>query len=300
MLATLGDLVEDVVVSQLERRSMASDTAATIVRRRGGSAANVAAAAAALAAPCRFIGQVGDDDIGRALTAGLERDGVDTAHVRFGGETGTIVVILDEAGERTMFTDRGACVALDAPQRRWLEGVDTLHVPMYSLVAGEVADTAATAIEWAHELDVAVSIDASSESVIRAFGADAVRRLLVRLRPDVLLANNDESDALAIDGPVAGAVTIVKRGAHDAIVHSPHGPPVEVPALRLGAVADTTGAGDAFAAGFLTYESGWRRDAVAAVRAGHASAAARLAALSERTGTESAATYPARDGRAPT
>jgi sugar/nucleoside kinase (ribokinase family) len=287
MLAALGDLLEDVIVSQRESVNPASDTAAIIVRRRGGSASCVAVVAARRGSPTRFIGQVGDDDIGRSLVDEISNAGVDTGPVRFSGTTGTIVVLVDERGERTMFTDRRACLALADPDPAWLDGIDTLHVPFYSLAAPPISETAQTVIAWAHDRGIAVSIDVSSESVIRSYGPSRVVELLAHLAPDVVLANEVEGRVLSVTSSLVGAITVVKRGSRSALLHVPGSVAVEVPATPIGSVTDTTGAGDAFAAGFLTYTSatghaatsgfGWREDPLAACRAGHDAAAALIA-----------------------
>ena len=269
MLATLGDLVEDVVVFVDDPVNVASDTAARIERRRGGSAANVAAVAAGLGCAARFIGQVGSDPIGAALVADLAAGGVDVSWVRRAGRTATIAVLVDPTGERTMLTDRGSCTDLDRPDPSWLDGVGTLHVPLYSLSGPPVATTATTVIGWAHDRAIDVSIDVSSVALVDDLGRDAVRTLLARLAPSVVFANDAEAATLAVDGPIAGAVTIVKRGAAPAVLHA-DGVRHEIPAVPVE-VGDTTGAGDAFAAGFLTAD--WRVDPVAACRAGHRTAA---------------------------
>jgi len=272
VLATLGDLVEDVVIRVDDPVNVASDTAATIVRRRGGSAANVAETAGRLGHETRFLGQVGGDAIGAALLSDLAASGVDTSFVRRDGRTGTIVVLVDPSGERTMLTDRGASSLLDHPTVEWLTGVSTLHVPMYSLARDPLAATTQTLIEWAHERAIAVSIDVSSVSLIDDVGPERVYELLVRLSPAVLFANGEEAAALGIGGPVSDAMTVIKHGAAPAVIHTRDGR-CDVPAESVD-VHDTTGAGDAFAAGFLT--SGWRSDAQAACRAGHSAAAASL------------------------
>ena len=279
MLATLGDLVEDVIVRLGGPINVASDTPATIGRRRGGSAANTAAVAARRGLPARFLGQVGDDAIGTALLAELAADGVDVTHVRRGGDTGTIVALVDHRGERTMLTDRRACTALERPDPAWLDGIDVLHVPLYSLAVEPVAATATAVIGWAKRRGVAVSIDVSSTAVMSDMGVDTVRSLLERLQPAIVLANRDEAALLEIDGPVAGAITIVKRGADPAAAYAPGRDVVEVPAIAVDAVDDTTGAGDAFTAGLLGHP-GWRDGAAdgldglaAAVEAGHRAAA---------------------------
>jgi sugar/nucleoside kinase (ribokinase family) len=272
VLACLGDLVEDVIVRLAGPVNVASDTHSHISRRRGGSAANVAARAAALGHRARFLGQVGADAIGTALLAELDAEGVDTTMVRRGGSTGTIVALVDHHGERTMLTDRRSCLDLDEPDPSWLDGVGVVHVPFYSLASGPIAETSATVIAWANERGIAVSVDLSSTAILTEVGIDEVLRRLARASPTAVFANEDEAAALGIDGPVAGALTVVKRGASSALIHRPDGTAFEVDALPVPGVNDTTGAGDAFAAGFLT-APGWADDPRAACESGHRSAA---------------------------
>lgn len=281
MLAALGDLVDDIVVRVGGPVNVASDTEAVIERRRGGSAANVAAIAAKLTGSSRFLGQVGDDLLGRALLDDLEAGGVDVGWVRRGGRTGTIVVLVDEHGERTMLTDVGVSRSLSDPEPRWLDGVDVLHVPFYSLVDGSMQETATTMIGWAHDRGIAVSIDVSSTAILQEVGADEARRRLETLQPSAVFANEDEAAVLGIDAAIGSAITFVKQGADPVIVHRPHREPIIVPAVPVEIVVDTTGAGDAFAAGVLTTPD-WMTDPEAACGAGHAAAATLLSGRTHR------------------
>ena len=274
MLAVIGDLVDDVVVRLGGSVNEATDTVARIERRRGGSAANVAVAAVAAGSAARFLGQVGDDPIGQMLVDDLSDAGVDVSCVRRRGRTGTIVVLVDRAGERSMLSDRGAAVELVAPDAAWLDGVGVLHLPLYGLDAEPLASTVMTVVRWAHERGLVVSVDVSSVELIQRLGRKHVFDLLGELRPHVVLANGDEAEALGIGGEVAGAVTVVKQGPDPVIVYR-RGDRCEYEVPPLGAVTDTTGAGDAFAAGFLV---AGLDDPAAACRAGCRAAARVIAA----------------------
>lgn len=275
MIVTIGDLVEDVVVRLDGPINIATDTTATITRRRGGSAANVAAAVAQLGRRSRFVGHVGDDSTGRGLVEALEAEGVE-ATVRRVGRSATIVVLVDADGERSMLSDRATCTELADPDPAWLDGVAWLHLPVYSLVVEPIGATCAQVVRWAHDRGVQVSIDASSSAVMRDYGMDRLVTLLRSMAPAVLLANEDEAACFgeALDPAVLGCRTVVvKQGADPTIVVDRATPGrTTVPVPPLADVHDTTGAGDAFAAGFLV--ALWEgATTVDAVHAGHASAA---------------------------
>ncbi len=279
MLGSVGDLVEDVVVRLLGPVNLASDTDAHVMRRRGGSAANVVESAVRAGGSARFIGQVGDDATGQWLTDSLEALGASVA-VRREGRTGTIVVLVDGEGERTMLCDRGACTHLREPDPAWLDGLSVLHLPYYSLVGEPLASTVHTLAQWAGQRGITVSVDTSSAALLEAAGVDAALTRIAALGPSVVLANELEAavlgDALF---SLHDTTVVVKHGASPAMVHQPGTEPVAVPAIRVDEVRDTTGAGDAFAAGFLL---AWAVGATAieATQRGHAVAAEQVRRVS--------------------
>jgi sugar/nucleoside kinase (ribokinase family) len=274
ILGTLGDLVEDIVVGLREPLEIGTDAAGEIVRTRGGSAANVAAAAAQLGqVPARYLGCVGTDTAGDALVAGLTLLGVEV-RVQRRGSTGAIVILVEPGGERTMVPNRGAAVLLETVDDEWLDGLAMLHVPAYSLCQEPLATSALDALRRARARGTATSIDASSVGTLRGYGRDRMRQLLAELAPGHLLANADEAAFLGLDerGYLPASTIVVKHGSDATTVRTPDGLCLSVPVLAVEEVRDTTGAGDAFAAGYLSAVI-LGHDPAAACRAGNVWAA---------------------------
>lgn len=276
VLVSVGDLVEDVIVWPSAPTRYATDNPCVVHRARGGSAANVAVfarAAVPAPVPVRFIGCVGDDPVADLLTTELASHGVDV-RVQRRGRTGTIVVLVDGTGERTMYPDRAAATELTDVPAEWLADAAFLHVPSYGFAAEPAATAVLRLIREAGRAEVPVSLDASSTSILSDYGIDRYLDLVDAIRPAVLFANAREAQLLDVTRPVfAKTMVVVKDGARSTAVIPPAdaaGPgPVTVPVPQASAVRDSTGAGDAFAAGFLTARMRGA-DQVAAVVAGHA------------------------------
>jgi len=262
-LLVIGDVVTDVVALQVPRACAAAggagigtDTAADIALRPGGSGANTAAWAAYLGADVSLLTRVGSDT-GDWHTAELRRAGV-RPHVRVDPEHPTAVVIamVDASGERSMLTNRGASGRLCAAD--WedglLDGVRHLHVSGYTLFAPPGLELVRLALAAAARRGVTVSVDPASAGFLREFGPG--RFLAETAGVDVVIPNRDEALLLAGLGPdgdpesaaarLSGRyrTAVVKLGAHGALLDRVPAVPTEV--------IDSTGAGDAFAAGFLT------------------------------------------------
>lgn len=262
MILVVGDLVDDIGVRPLGTVNPASDTVSEIRMTAGGSAANVAAWLGHLGADVRFVGRCGADGVERH-TAALEAYGVDA---RISGDpdlpTATIVLTLDDEADRTMYVDRAAnttLTAADVPDDVW-DGVTWLHLTGYSFFDDGVRPVVQMLIQEAKRRDAGVSIDPSSLGFLEAAGRETVLDWLADA--DLVFPNEDEQGFLSLDGDRV----VLTRGAAGATFrgHAVAASPTEV--------VDTTGAGDAFCAGFLadwTEES----DAEAALLSGARAAA---------------------------
>ncbi len=245
-LTVVGDLVEDVVVWPDGPVARGSDTPSRVFRARGGSAANVAVAAAPLV-PTRFLGCVGTDPLGDRLLAELAATGTQLRPQRR-GRTGTIVVLVDVDGERTFLPDRAAAADLGPVPASDLDDTAVLHVPAYGLHGGRTAASVRDLLRTAGTRGVPISLDASSWAVVREI-PDFVD-LVARVQPVVLFANVDEARELPL--PQLATTVVVKDGARPTTVLLPDGSRLSVPVDPVTGVRDSTGAGDAFAAGWLS------------------------------------------------
>jgi ribokinase len=244
LICTLGDLLLDVVV-RLEA-PIAEDTDAYGHTRvgAGGQAANVAAWVAALGGRARFIGKRARDPAGRLVRDELVRRGVEVAGPEVEAGTGTVVSVATPDGKRTMLSDRGVSpeLAPDELDEAWLDGCECLHVPVYSLARGPLRETTLRAVHRAPR----VSLDLSAAVALEQAGVELVEELLQDVPMSVVFGTEEELQLL---GPVRAETVAVKRGARGCLVRTGSGSR-ELPA-EPAEVVDTTGAGDAFAAGFL-------------------------------------------------
>jgi sugar/nucleoside kinase (ribokinase family) len=267
VLVAVGDLVEDVIVWPESPTRYATDNPCVVRRSRGGSAANVAVFASALM-PARFIGCLGADPVGEVLAGELTGHGVDV-RVQRRGRTGTIVVLVDSAGERTMYPDRAAAADLNEVPEAWLESAAVLHVPSYCFAAEPARTSVLKLIQHAGQAGIPVSLDASSTGMIEEHGLARYLDLVESIRPSVFFANAREARLLDVTRPqFAKTMTVVKNGAGSTIVTPPGGVPSAVPVPEVLPARDSTGAGDAFAAGFLAARV-QGADPVEAAGAGH-------------------------------
>jgi sugar/nucleoside kinase (ribokinase family) len=258
----LGDLALDVVLAPARPLEHGTDVPGAVRLHQGGSAANTARWLARLGTRSTLVCAIGRDGAARALVAALRRDGVVVRPARPpGARTARIGMLVDAAGERSFVADRGAAdlLAPDDLRAAWFRGAGVLHLPAYSLLGSPLGDAATRAVALARAAGARISVDLASAAPLLAAGRQAAHGIVAAVGTDLLLTNAAEAAAFLGSSDPEGLlrfapVAIVKRGAGGATllahVAGNHVIRLEV-ATRPIAPADTTGAGDAFDAGFL-------------------------------------------------
>ena len=263
-VVVVGDLVLDVVLAPDRALARGTDVTGRVVLRQGGSASNAARWLGRLGMRPLLICAVGRDATGRALVADVAGDGVDVRAVRLAGApTGRIGVLVEPGGERSFVTERGAALRLRPEDLRpeWFHGAAAVHLPAYSLLDQPLGLAGMAATRLGRAAGALVTVDLSSSAPLLANGREAALRLIEEAQPSLLFATRDEARALLGPGREdrlldLAPAAVVKRGSKGATVLLRVGGELlrlEVATTPVHA-ADTTGAGDAFDAGFL---AGW-------------------------------------------
>ncbi|HUA41417.1 MAG TPA: carbohydrate kinase family protein [Streptosporangiaceae bacterium] len=251
MICVLGDAHLDVVVRMSSPLRLETDTPAATSLGLGGQAANVAAWIVALGGRSRLIAARGTDAGAEIVSAELARRGVELIGPIVQGNTGVVVSLSTGGRQRSMLTDRGvgAALAADAVRTGWLDGCEWLYLSGYALAREPMRTAAVTMAHAAIQRSVRLAIDLSSTAMIESYGVASFRALIASLGPEVVFGTEAEAALLDAAGPGGGVVhdgaLIVKLGAEGVRIDGRHFPAVPT------APVDSTGAGDAFAAGYL-------------------------------------------------
>jgi sugar/nucleoside kinase (ribokinase family) len=257
-ILVLGDLNLDVLVHLPEKFPSDGEMQTVVLTEPGGSAGNFARTAALEGAAVIFIGCVGDDLAGDLLVRSLQKQGIDTQVQRVNIPTGTVVSLVKE-GEKRMLCSRGANAKLDPAwiKEDFFYGVNHVHISGYSFLAPTQRRAAQRAIYIARSLNLTISIDPPPANLIESFGlttflADMAASEIIfpnLAEGELLSGKRDEEKIVAVLAETfpVGALTLSERGSlawRGGERNYYRGAMIKAP--------DSTGAGDAFAAGFIT------------------------------------------------
>ena len=253
-VACLGDVNLDILMYMDKLPELGSESLASRLELRpGGAAANVAVALSRLGVHVGFIGAIGADVIGRIVKEDLEVEGVDTGLLQVLKEDYTgLAIIAVTGGERTMLGYRGANRRLHPEfiNPKYFEKSRLLFISGYSLLEEPQKSAALKALDIARKRGSLIAVDISEPLAV--MGVRKVGEMLGRI--DYAFMNEREATLLAGENMKEltrrlAEVAVVKKGSAGAeLFYSELY--AEAPAFKIE-VVDTTGAGDAFDAGFI-------------------------------------------------
>ena len=234
-----------------------------------GAESNVAIGLARLGHQVAWVGRVGDDELGQLVLRTLRAEQVDVTAAVVDTERPTGLLIFEPRIADTVRVayyragSAGGALGPDDVLPHLRPGLRLLHVTGVTAALGpQAAEALRQAVRCAHDLGAQVSLDVNYRS--RLWPGDRAREVLQPLaaQVDLLFASDDELRLVAPDpgADVAAsarqllqsgvAAVVLKRGADGAAAHTANG--VAKAAARIVPVVDVIGAGDAFAAGYLS------------------------------------------------
>ena len=262
-LCVIGDFAWDVLIRTNSQLLTGGDTFGEVMLTPGGSAANVAVWAKRCGLDTEFIGKIGRDRLGQLAQEDLAKEGV-MCHFLETDEhlTGCVAVFVDEAGERSMVSGRGADFYLLPSElpKETVRRARHLHMTAWSFFVDPPRAGARAAAHLASESGATLSFDPASFQMIDEMGVSHFLACTQDLGIDVFLPNFEEGQVLTgLDEPEAIAASLaklypqalimLKLDADGALVYE-NGIATHLPPATNNLV-DATGAGDSFAGAFL-------------------------------------------------
>ena len=254
----IGDAALDVIVKMQTELHVGSDTSSQISMHGGGAAANTATWLANLGHSVYFSCRLGNDAEGRAIAAEFDQWGIEYRKEFLTNEkTGVVVVLVNNAGERTMFPDSGANSGIDEKNLPPLVGFDAAFLSGYSLFNPLSTSGVLRMISMIKAANIPLIFDPASVGTMTSFGRERVLEMLSVM--DIAIMNDDEARFIAGKSELNDALesltslvplVVIKTGSSGAIAQLRGDTLLESKTEAIAAI-DTTGAGDAFAAGFI-------------------------------------------------
>ena len=255
----IGDIMLDVTVLLNRPIVEGLETRAKISTQGGGAAANVASWLAHNKTAAYLVTRIGDDSAGQTLLSELDAYGVEHSNIVIPNtNTGVVVVIVGVEGERTMFPDSGANSGLGLSDLPELSQFSAVYLSAYSLINSKSRAGVLEIISALKGANLPIILDPATVGVLMEVGVGAANEWLNFI--DAIILNEEESHFLTgCENPIEAAAellkkvktVVIKRGSNGALGQNRGGQLIQVQA-RPTTVINTTGAGDAFAAGFIS------------------------------------------------
>jgi len=254
----IGDVMLDVVVVLQAPINYGEDTPSKITTHGGGAAGNVASWIAHTGTGASIVARVGNDSAGAALISEFEDLGVDHSSLKKTSDaTGVVVILVDKNGERTMFPETGANSGLTLTDMPTLAGFDAAYVSGYALLNPLSRPGVLEMIDAIKSAGLPLFYDTVTVGAMKEVDRALIHTWLPLM--DYVLPNEEEAlyvaDAKDINGAMKTLLemcpaVIIKRGSAGATAQIRGGNRIDVDAVTT-VLADTTGAGDSFAGGFI-------------------------------------------------
>lgn len=245
---------------------LGNDTRTIISTHGGGAAGNTASWLAVLGNDVTMVGRIGNDTAGSAITAEFDALGISYGNiVKKGLHTGVVVCLVDPSGERTMLADNGANAGLEVSDLPALDGVDTIYLSGYAPLAPLSREGVLEMVRTVNSRGIPIVFDPATVGGMQGVPVEEILAWCSLM--DTVIMNEEEAIYLSGLSDCESALNffveltpraIIKRGSAGAIGLERSGQIISV-AAKTSTVVDTTGAGDAFAAGFIDAFTG-RRD----------------------------------------
>ena len=255
----IGDSMMDISTIIESDTHFEGDTSASITTQGGGAAANVATWLAHLGEDAYLVSRVGDDAHGDALQKEFNQYGVRHSGVKHPDEkTGIVVILVSPNGERTMFPDSGSNSKLSPSDLPSLEGFTAAYISGYPLINPRSRANVLAMINQLKSAGITLIIDPGTVGALQKIPFQTIYEWLALF--DVTILNESEALFISQKSELEAALTmlagitpvvVVKRGsAGSASIHEKN-VITYMPVEKVDAL-DTTGAGDAFTAGFIS------------------------------------------------
>jgi sugar/nucleoside kinase (ribokinase family) len=265
----IGDLMLD-IVAQIPTTPhdlhLGNDTRTVISTHGGGAGGNVASWLAVLGNDVTMVGRIGNDAAGSAITAEFDALGISYGNiVKEDLHTGVVICLVDPSGERTMLADNGANAGLAVSDLPALDGVDAIYLTGYAPLAPLSREGVLEMVRAINSQGIPIIFDPATVGGMQGVPVKEILSWCALM--DTVIMNEEEAIYLSELSDCEAALNffveitpraIIKRGSSGAIGLERGGQIISV-AAHTSAVVDTTGAGDAFAAGFIDAITG-RRD----------------------------------------